>query len=276
MGNQDTLELHIKIEAEASAIDSLSQACDLSRTQLKQAMQCGAVWLSRNQHSQRVRRGKKGLHPGDELHLYYNPDVLAQQSPHAQLIADEGEFSVWYKPYGMHSQGSKWGDHTTIYRWAEQHLEPQRNAFLVHRLDRAASGLILLAHSKTMAAKLAELFQQRRIGKSYYVIVHGKPEQQVFTIDTELDGKQAVSHIHLLQYDSAGKRSLLEVKIDTGRKHQIRRHLAAQGLPVVGDRLYGESRDEVDLQLAAVALEFEMPPGRQRMYLLEPSLRPAL
>lgn len=276
MDNSDRLEIHATLTGDEMAIDSLSAASDLSRAQIKHAMQCGAVWLTHNKHTQRIRRGKKQLQGGDELHLYYNPEVLAEQAPAAELIADEGEFSVWYKPYGMRSQGSRWGDHTTIYRWAEQHLLPQRNAFLVHRLDRAASGLILIAHSKRMAARIADLFQQRRVDKRYHVIVSGKPREDSFTIDADLDNKKAISHIKLVEYDPVCFCSLLEVKIETGRKHQIRRHLSGIGLPVVGDRLYGGVTGDKDLQLVAVSLALEISNGQLKQYRLDMDKFPVL
>ena len=259
------------------AIDLLAGVCELSRAQLKQAMQKGAVWYTRGKHTQHLRRAKKLLQPGDSLHLYYDEKVLGETVDGAELIADEGDYSVWYKPYGMRSQGSKWGDHTTVYRWAEQHLQPQRNAFLVHRLDRAASGLILIAHSKKMAATLAELFQQRKIDKRYKVIVHGHPEQAVMRMESELDGKTAISKFTLLEYDKQSDRSLLEVRIETGRKHQIRRQLSECGLPVVGDRLYGTAGDEEDLQLVAVRLAFRFTDEEaQKIYMLAQDKHPHL
>ena len=270
-------EFHIDVETESIALDLLVTATGLSKAQLKQAMQKGAVWITRGKYTQHLRRAKKVVQPGEELHLYYDECVLAEPVSGAELICDEGDYSVWYKPYGMRSQGSKWGDHTTVYRWAEQHLQPQRNAFLVHRLDRAASGLILVAHSKSMAAQLAQMFQQRQVDKRYEVVVHGHPVQAVMRLEDELDGKQAISKFTLLGHDPLTNRSLLEVRIETGRKHQIRRQLSAIGLPVVGDRLYGESGDEEDLQLVAVRLAFSLAPqGEQKVYSLKHDRHPHL
>ncbi|MDH5182922.1 MAG: RNA pseudouridine synthase, partial [Gammaproteobacteria bacterium] len=172
-------EYHIEIKESLCALDVLAEECNLSRTLIKQAMQKGAAWYTRGKHTQHLRRAKKLLQPGDTLHLYYDEKVINETVADAELIADEGDYSVWYKPYGMRSQGSRWGDHTTVHRWAESHLQPQRNAFLVHRLDRAASGLILIAHSKKMAATLSAMFKQRQIDKRYKVIVHGQPPQAV-------------------------------------------------------------------------------------------------
>jgi len=243
----------------------LAEASRLSRQQVKQAMHKGAVWLTHAKHTRRLRRDKAPLKPGDQLHLYYNPEVLQQEPLTPQLIADEIRYSVWFKPAGMLSQGSKWSDHTTITRWAELHLQPQRNAFLVHRLDRAASGLILVAHGKAVTRQLTRLFELRQVEKHYRVRVHGRfpADSEAQRIDLPLDGKPAVSHAQRLTYDPALDQSLLDVRIETGRKHQIRRHLAALSFPVVGDRLHGNSGDTGDLKLCAHSLKF-IPPGEDK------------
>lgn len=272
-------ERHMAIEASVPAPEHLAAATGLSGQRVKQAMQKGAVWLTRDGRTYRLRRAKKPLQPGDTLHIYYSERVLATVPPQPLLIADEGAYSVWHKPYGMRSQGSKWGDHCTIHRWVEKNLRPQRPAFVVHRLDRAATGLMLVAHQKGTAARLAELFQNRTIEKRYRAIVYScfRPTPQPLTIDTEIDGRQARSHVTRLAYDPEYDRSLLEVVIETGRKHQIRRHLAGIGFPVVGDRLYGQGEQSEDLQLTASTLAFRCPVGDvEKEYRLSEALLPAL
>lgn len=225
-------------------------------------MQCGAVWVTRGSNTQRLRRAKRQLRLGDKLHLYYDVSVLTEQPSAPQLIADLGEYSVWDKPRGLRSQGSKWGDHCTLYRWAEQHLVPQRSAFIVHRLDRAASGLMLTAHSKSMASQLSALFRERKIHKTYRATVHGdlSDAKSPRRIDAPLDDKEAVTFVSFLERRNAGSASAVDVRIETGRKHQIRRHLADLGHPIIGDRLYGSgSEDGIDLQLRAIRLEFICP-----------------
>lgn len=220
-------------------------------------MHKGAVWLTRDGHTRRLRRHKATLHAEDELHLYYSAVVLGQTAAPATLIADEGDFSIWDKPPGMLSQGSKWGDHTTITRFAEVQL--QRVTFLVHRLDRAASGLIVVAHSKRAARELTALFEQRKVEKTYQVRVAGEFPPQIQHYSEPLDGRPAITHATRLEYDPYRDSSLLEVHIDTGRKHQIRLHLAGAGHPVLGDRLYGPSKEPgKGLQLRAVALCFQL------------------
>lgn len=265
-----------------SVLDLLVAESGLPKQQIKQAMHKGAFWRSRGKQAQRIRRVPKKPKVGDAFHLYYDEKVLTEEPPEAQLIADEGAYSVWYKPYGMRSQGSKWGDHCALYRWVECNLSPERPAFLVHRLDRAATGLILVAHQKKAASSLTQLFEQRQIGKRYRVIVGGRFSEYSGawgtqrTFNSDIDGKTAISHVRCLDYDESHDRSLLDVFIETGRKHQIRRHLSEAGFPVVGDRLYGGSSD-INLQLTAYSLTFTCPiSGGERAYCLPSELLPTL
>ena len=264
------LECHIRIDQPGrSAIDWLQRETGFSRQRLKKTMKSGAVWLASGGKPVRIRRASRLLKPGDELHLYYDHRIMESEPDPAILIADEGAYTIWFKPYGMRSQGSKWGDRTTITRWAEQHLEPQRSAFLVHRLDRAASGVMLVAHSKSMAKAFSNMFAERQLTKTYQVIVHGEfpgaPEG--VEMSEPLDGKVAKSHAWRVDYDNQSELSLLKVVIETGRKHQIRRHLAGQGFPILGDRLYGERATHSNLQLQAVSLAFTCPEtGKEKYY----------
>ena len=270
-GSQSAIEQHIPVVSDGqTAVDCLAETTGISRQKLKTAMQKGCVWLEQSTHGakpfiQRLRRAKKPLKAGEVLHLYYDEAVLQVEPPEAILLHDAGDYSIWLKPSGMLSQGSKWGDHCTIYRWAEQHLKPERPAFIVHRLDRPANGLIILAHKKQIAAAFSKMFEERSIEKHYRVLVEGDFSQvlaageSVKTIRDEVDGKAACSHVRILDYDTAVNETLLDVHIETGRKHQIRKHLSGNGYPVVGDRQYGSGRSERDLQLQAASLRFVCP-----------------
>ena len=271
-------EFHVDVtDSSIPAAELLKQHSELSKQQIKQAMKKGAVWLSENDIShKRLRRADKTLKVGQQLHLYYDAGVLGLQVEAAVLIADEGDYSVWYKPYGMLSQGSKWGDHCTINRWVEQNHQPQRPAFIVNRLDRAAQGLMLIAHTKSAAAALSGLFQKRAISKQYTALVSGSFPTQL-TLNTAVDEKHALSKASLLTYASETKQSLVSVEIETGRKHQIRKHLSGAGFPIIGDRLYGPDVDDssVNLCLVSTYLAFNCPiTGLDKSYRLKDDYLP--
>lgn len=262
-GATDHAEVHVVIESpDDSAVDVLHEATGLSKQRIKLAMSQGAVWVTRGRNTRRLRRVKRALSVGDEVHLYYDAGILAEIPPEPALIADVAAYSVWRKPCGLRSQGSKWGDHCTVVRWAERHLRPERPAFTVHRLDRAANGLILVAHSRSIAAILSALFRDRKMEKRYRAVVAGDFSGQPNPVRVELPigDRESVSEISWLQTSDDRSRSLVDVTIETGRKHQIRRHLADLGYPILGDRLYGAgATDGVDLQLTAYLLAFHCP-----------------
>ena len=265
----DQIEAHLPVESSAdTSVDLLHAATGLSKQRIKLAMTQGAVWITRGRNTQRLRRAKRVLHVGDEIHLYYDAKILAESPPEPTLIADLGPYSVWNKPRGLRSQGSKWGDHCTLVRWAERHLQPERSAFTVHRLDRAATGLMLVAHSKRLTAALSALFKKREVEKRYRALVWGDLSEQPnpLRVEQPIDDKDAISEISVLQLSDEGARSLVDVRIETGRKHQIRRHLADLGHPIVGDRLYGTGKEDgVDLQLTAYLLAFHCPVKDERV-----------
>lgn len=152
--------------------------------------------------------------------------------------------------------------------------------FLVHRLDREAAGLVLLAHDGVAAAKLAGLFRDHRITKRYRVRVSGQlavrgPEG---VIALPLDGKAAQTEYRVTGYDQASGTSTAEVRIRTGRLHQIRRHFDVIGYPVLGDPRYGSGNAHPEgLQLVACGLAFRCPfTGRRQSFELQPGDPPKL
>lgn len=272
------LELHLAIQQEPqNALDSLSEATLLSRGAIKDSMQKGAVWITHQGHTKRLRRAKKILQKGDELHLYYNPEILSSSITPPQLISHEQGYSIWYKPYGAYCQGSKWGDHCTIHRWIECYTN--QPAFIVHRLDRAARGLIIIGHKKKTTAALAALFEQRAIDKHYQAIIHGKfpATEKPTTVNEPIDDHKAISHVKSIEYKPSTDRTLVSVNIETGRKHQIRRHLSFLGYPIVGDRLYGSAEKVLNLQLCSYKLAFKCPvSGADKHFKLDESLQLSL
>lgn len=258
----DKLEKHITATNEALAVDVIATDTGLSKQRIKLAMKNGAVWLEQGtQKIQRLRRAKRLIKKNNVLHLYYDEELLATKPTPCELIADEQAYSVWYKPTGVLSQGSKWGDHCTVNRWAEEHLTPQRPAFIVHRLDRAACGLILIAHKKQTASALAAMFEHRKITKNYRAIIQGCFPTSLQTITSPIDDRSATSHAKLISYHIKKDQSLVEINIESGRKHQIRRHLQELGFPIIGDRLYGNQKEDntLDLQLSAYSMSFTCP-----------------
>ena len=254
-------------QAEQTALDLLAEGTGLSKQRIKDAMNKGAVWWTLKGKTLRLRRATKVLYKGSKIQFFYDEQVLARKPENANLIYDGGNYSIWYKPAGMLSQGSQWGDHCSILRWVEVNGQPhegqrQRECFLVHRLDADAMGLIILAHDSQSAAKLSALFQARDMRKFYqaWVVDDCAVPATGSTLNYDLDGKSAITHIKKVRVEN--NKTLLDVHIETGRKHQIRRHLANIGHPIVGDKLYG-TKSSAGLQLVAYRLEFICPNTKQ-------------
>ena len=138
--------------------------------------------------------------------------------------------------------------------------------------------------SKKAARALSAMFEKHDLEKIYHIIIHGdhrlRPQPDTLTCD--VDGKSASSHFTQLAYDEKNNASLVQVKIDTGRKHQIRCHAASIDMPVFGDRLHGKVEGtnddkQVDLQLCAVSLSFVCPlTSEKRSFNLPEHLMPSL
>jgi len=258
-----TVKRTVAIGDPTVAADYLAQCSGLPKARIKDAMNKGAVWIAKpGVARRRLRRATASLHPGDRLEFYYDEQLLAREPLLARCLADRRHYSVWIKPAGLMSQGNFYGDHCSLLRQAEQHFQPARGAFLVHRLDREACGLMLVAHTREAAARLSRLFQEQRVHKEYRVEVRGRPGEPgaVGRIDAPLDGKPALTEYTVVSCDPSTDTSVLKVVIRTGRKHQIRRHLESVGHPVMGDPRYGSGNKNAEgLRLAAVLLRFRCP-----------------
>lgn len=237
-----------------TAAEALAECTGLPKGRIKDAMTKGACWWTYKGKQLRLRRATKALQPGTRIALYYDDKVLALKPLPAECLLDNKRYSIWYKPHGMLAQGSQWGDHCSLLRWAEQ--KTGRDCFLLHRLDADAAGLMVIAHDPKAAGELSRLFQGRTIHKVYQARISGQLVADDRLIDAPVEGKAAVSRVTTLH--QADDQTLVSVTIETGRKHQIRRHLAGIGHPIVGDRLYGQAGPQ-PLQLLAVELEFQCP-----------------
>ncbi len=265
--------VHYKVTIDRNSPDTacaaLAAHTGLSKIRIKRAMAHGAVWLQKGPGKlHRLRRATATVRPGDQLHFYYDPDLLDGVPPAARCLEDFGPYSIWFKPAGLLTQGTRFGDHCALSRQVEHHYNGKREVFLVHRLDREASGLLIVAHSSSAAARFSKLLREHGVEKEYRIAVRGDlaRSQSAGCIDLVLDGKQALTTYEVLQYDPEADRSLVRVRLQTGRFHQIRRHFAAIGYPVLGDPRYGRNnKNRTGMALVACAVSFECPYGRRQI-----------
>jgi tRNA pseudouridine32 synthase/23S rRNA pseudouridine746 synthase len=253
----------------AKACDLLSTASGLSKSQVKRAMNQGAAWLQQpHRKSRRLRRAAFRLSPGDRLTLCYDEAISTCRAPTASCQADCNRYSIWFKPSGLMTQGTRFGDHCSLQYQIERYFQPPRKAYMVHRLDREAAGLIIVAHDNRSAGLFSGMLQRREIEKRYRIEVRGNLALRgaVGSIDIPLDGKSALTHYETISYDDKMDVSTADVRIVTGRLHQIRRHFERIGFPVMGDPRYGASnKNKQGMRLVATELSFVCPFSKNAM-----------
>lgn len=263
-GTRKALSLNTTVDAAVpvEVCTFLAEKTGLSKSRVKDAMNKGALLVRRKGRMIRLRRASARLGKNDYLEFHYDEAILSIHPPEAIMVRDSRLYSVWYKPSGLMAQGTLYGDHCSLTRQVELYFRMARPVFLVHRLDREASGIMLMAHSRDAAARLSELFQERKILKEYLSEVSGYIGESGLkgTLSAPLDGKEASTEYEVLSYHPENNISLVKIFIRTGRLHQIRRHFAMLGHPVMGDPQYGESnKNREGLRLAAVSLMFACP-----------------
>ena len=156
---------------------------------------------------------------------------------------------------------------------------------IVHRLDKDTSGLIIVAKNDKAHINISEQIKNRTVTKKYIALVRGVLPDNEATIDMPIarskkdrkkmavdkDGKEAVTHFKVIKRYS--KYTLIEVKIDTGRTHQIRVHMAHIGYTVVGDMVYSNGKNEFGVEgqmLHAKSLDFTHPITGKKIHLEAP------
>lgn len=267
----EPIELHLSSE-QPSSLEALSAQQDkLTLEQVKQCMDNGAVWLTQKNKTKRVFNPELIIEPEQTLHVYCNEFTLQACPYEPTLVSDQQDFSVWFKPSGMLSQGSKFGTHWSIHRWIEQHVFKDRACFITHRLDRFTQGLMIVAHNKEINHQLHRLFENRKISKTYRAVVLGLfPKGECVEINSQINRQDAQSIVTGLEQSESRGQSLVSVKPKTGRKHQVRRHLSYIGHSVLNDRQYGEPPFDGDLMLQAAELEFEHPSSNEMLHFVIP------
>ena len=171
------------------------------------------------------------------------------------FIFECDDYCILNKPYGYASQ-----DGSKVKKNVIDILNiNSKNYYIVHRLDKETSGLMLIAKNRFYAKKFSEMFKLRDIKKKYLVIVNGKIKKnkgELLTSDN-LNGKKIISKLYFQVISKTNNFSYLEIDLITGRKHQIRKQFSDIGHPVVGDIKYGDKKNKNPVCLLSYEIELK-------------------
>jgi len=207
--------------------------------------------------------------------------------PGLRILFEDEHVLVVVKPAGLLTIATAREKARTTYSILTDHVRrgaarSRERVFIVHRLDRETSGVLVFARTEAAKRRLQDDWENT--AKQYLAVVHGRPEPPRGLIESYLAENRA-HHVYRTRDRTKGKLartayrvgasnrrySLLEIDLLTGRKHQIRVHLAGLGHPVVGDRRYGQPGERGELALHARSLAFTHPASGERLtFTVEP------
>ena len=251
-GNETGTRLDIWLTQQASACQALA----LSRARIQALIHDGHVTVNG-----RMIKEHHQIHPGDIVKLVIPPPVATMLIPEAiplDILYEDADLLVINKPAGLVVHPAAGHASGTLVNALLHHcgslaaIGGEQRPGIVHRLDRDTSGIMVVAKSDRALAGLMNQFKQRTIHKNYVALVWGHPSPAQGTIETLIGrhrtdrkkmaaqpktGRAAVTHYEISE--RFGDISLVRIRLETGRTHQIRVHMAHRGFPVVGDAQYG-------------------------------------
>src|SRR5579884_92953 len=266
------LTFQISAEHAGKRLDQFlaAQMADVSRARVQQLIAEGKVLVNGA-----VEKPSLRLRGGEEVQVLGAPEIaplraVAEDIP-LDIIYEDDDLAVINKPAGMmvHAGAGSTDDernrgtlvNALLHRFNKlSAVGGELRPGIVHRLDKETSGLIVVARNDVAHRKLARQFAERKVRKMYLALVHGWPARDQGSIHAEIArdavkrtrmttkpsraggrSRSAISHYTVRRRLSSayGKFALLEIRIETGRTHQIRVHMASIGHPIVGDTLYG-------------------------------------
>ena len=266
----------------------IAQKCEnLSRTMIQKLIEDGEI-LVNGQEKKISYKTKQG--DVIEIHIPEAKEInLKAQDIPLDVVYEDDDIIVVNKPKGMvvhpangNPDGTLVNAVMALCKGSLSGIGGEIRPGIVHRLDKDTSGLIIIAKNDVAHINLSKQIKDRRVKKIYIALVKGNVSENEATVNMPIgrstkdrkkmavrkDGKEAITHFKVLK--RYGKYTLLELKIDTGRTHQIRVHMAEIGHPVVGDMIYSNGKNEFGIEgqmLHAKSLDFQHPVTGKQIHL---------
>ena len=260
---------------------------ELSRTMIKKLIESNNILV--NDKSEKV---SYKVQANDNISIDVpeakETKLKAQEIP-LDIIYEDSDIIVVNKPKGMvvhpangNPDGTLVNAILSICKNSLSGIGGELRPGIVHRLDKDTSGLIIVAKNDKAHINMSEQIKERNVKKTYIALVRGNVPEEKATINMPIgrstkdrkkmavtkNGKQAITHFKVLKRYS--KYTLLEIKIETGRTHQIRVHLSEIGYPLIGDEVYSNGKNKWQIKgqcLHSKSLKFKHPITGKEMYL---------
>ena len=260
---------------------------NISRTNIQRLIEEGSILVNgqKKKISYKVQIGD-----GIEINIpeAKETDIKAEDIP-LEIVYEDSDIIVVNKPKGMvvhpangNPDGTLVNAIMNICKGSLSGIGGEIRPGIVHRLDKDTSGLLIVAKNDLAHINMSTQIKNREVKKIYIALVKGNINENEATINMPIgrstkdrkkmavrkEGKEAVTHFKVLK--RYGDYTLLKIKIDTGRTHQIRVHMAEIGHPVVGDMVYSKGKNEFDVEgqmLHATSLDFKHPITGKEMHL---------
>ena len=261
--------MKIKVEREGELLDYLYNNLDMPKKRIKQYLTHGSIFVNNN----RTTKYNYKLIPG--MNIVIDTDSKNKKTLPFDILFEDDHIIVVNKPSGLLTIATAKEKDKTLYHIVREYLvSKDKNAriFIVHRLDKDTSGIVVLAKDEKTKNKLQENWNEYVTLREYVAVVHGHLKNESDRIVQKLketktnlvyptkdeDGKEAITNYKVIKENE--NYSMVSINIETGRKNQIRVAFQTLRNPIVGDKKYGNQRDkETRLYLHANRLKMYYP-----------------
>ena len=260
--------MKLKVNKNGELLDYLYNNLDMPKKKIKQYLTHGAIFVN----NVKIRQYNYPIINGMEIVI--NTDSKNKKVLPFEVLFEDDNIIVVNKPAGLLTIATAKEKEKTLYHIVSDYLKSKdRNArvFIVHRLDKETSGVLVLAKNEKIKKQLQENWNEYVSLREYVAVVHGHLKEQEKKIIQNLketktnlvyvtkhnDGKEAITNSKVIKESS--KYSLVSINIETGRKNQIRVAFSSLGNPIVGDNKYGIRDKENRLYLHANRLKMYYP-----------------